>query len=135
MKIVLDTNILLVSISKRSKYYWVFEAFLSQQYQLIVTTDILHEYEEIIGQHMGKEVANTVLQIIENAPNVQIITRYYKWRLIEQDPDDNKFVDCAIAGNAHYLVSHYRHFKVLETIDFPKVKVVDIISFENLLKK
>ncbi len=61
MKVVLDTNILMVSVSIKSKYYWVFEAFLKKEYDLCVTTDILMEYEEIIAIHMGKEVAYTIL--------------------------------------------------------------------------
>lgn len=44
------------------------------------------------------------------------------------DPDDNKFVDCAIASNAHFLVSQDKHFKVLAEIPFPKVNVLQISS-------
>jgi rRNA-processing protein FCF1 len=57
LKIVLDTNVLLVSISLKSKYRPIFDAFLSEEYELCVTTDILMEYEEIISSHMGKKVA------------------------------------------------------------------------------
>ena len=52
MKIVLDTNILLVCISDRSRLHWLFEELLSQKFILYVTTDILAEYAEIISQHM-----------------------------------------------------------------------------------
>ena len=49
-KVVLDTNILLVSISKRSKLHWVFRALLDEKYELCVTTEILNEYAEIVEQ-------------------------------------------------------------------------------------
>jgi len=126
MRIVIDTNILLVSISSNSEFRWVFDSLLDEHFTRCVTTGILIEYEEILGKHMGKELASTVLQIIENAPNVEFITKYFSWNLITADPYDNKFVDCIISGNAKYLVSHDRHFKVLETIGFPKV---DVIAF------
>jgi len=100
LKIVLDINILLVSISAKSKYHWVFKSFLNEKFVLCVTTDILQEYEEIIGTHMGIEAANFVMQIIENSNNVEYITKYFRWNLITADPDDNKFVDCAISCNA-----------------------------------
>ena len=51
MKLVLDTNVLLVSISKKSKYHWVFKNLMEQEYQLNITNDILTEYEEKIGEH------------------------------------------------------------------------------------
>lgn len=133
MKIVLDTNVLLVSISSKSKYRPILDAFLSEEYELCVTTDILLEYEEIIKLHMGDSFAEYVLQLIENAPNTKWITKYYKWNLIEADADDNKFVDCAVACDAKYLVSDDKHFKVLESISFPKVDVVKAQEFKDIL--
>lgn len=81
---------------------------------------------------MGKELASTILQIIENAPNVEFVTRYSKWGLVQADPDDNKFVDCAVASGATFLVSHDNHFKVLKDIGFPKI---DVISAEELKQR
>ena len=130
MKVVIDTNILLVSISPISKYRWIFDGFLKEDYTLCVTTDILMEYEEILGNHMSPEFATTILQIIENAPNVELITRYYHWNLITADADDNKFVDCTIAANAKFLVTHDKHFKILSKVEFPKVTVIDAEKFK-----
>ncbi len=135
MRIVLDTNVLLVSFSHKSAYRWIFDAFLEEKITLCVTTDILMEYEEIIGKHMGEQIANVLLQIIENAPNVELITKYFKWRLISVDPDDNKFVDCAIASNAEFIVSNDRHFQVLQNIDFPKVGLLNIEGFRKKLSE
>lgn len=134
MKIVLDTNVLLVSISPKSKFHWVFQNFLNEEYTLCVTTDILQEYEEIIGQHMGEESANYVLQIIENSVNVQLITKYFRWNLISADPDDNKFVDCAVSCNAKFLVTNDKHFNILKNLEFPKVEVIGVDFFESILK-
>ena len=42
------------------------------------------------------------------------------WTLISilQDKDDNKFVDCAIAANARFIVSEDGHFKYLKESRF-----------------
>ncbi len=133
MKIVLDTNVLLVSFSRKSEFRIIFDAFLKEEITLCVTTDILVEYEEIIGKHMGYEIASNVLQLIENAPNTEFVVRYYKWDIIKEDPDDNKFVDCAIASNAKYLVSDDRHFNILKNIEFPKVEVLTAGAFKEEL--
>lgn len=61
MKIVLDTNILWVSISRRSETHWIFRAILDDTITLCVTTDILDEYAEIMTQKLGFEVSETVL--------------------------------------------------------------------------
>jgi len=89
-KIVLDTNVLLVSVSEKSALHWVFDSLLKKKYILCVTTDILAEYAEILEQHMGNEVSKNVLATIENLSNVEFITTYYRFRLL-QDEDDDKF--------------------------------------------
>jgi uncharacterized protein len=66
VKVVLDTNILLVSISSRSSMHWVWESLIAQKFTLCVTTEMLAEYEEIIGKHMGLEAAEYTLSTIIN---------------------------------------------------------------------
>ncbi len=131
-KIVLDTNVLLVSISKKSKLHWVFQNLLEEKYILCVTTDILAEYAEIIEQHMGKLASESALGVLENLNNIEFISTYYKFNLL-QDTDDNKFVDCAIASNANYIITHDKDFNILKQIFFPKVNLINTIEFKNLL--
>ena len=51
------------------------------------------------------------------------------FNLIEADPDDNKFVDCAVCGNAEYIVSNDSHFRVLNDIDWPRLQLVTIQEY------
>ena len=74
------------------------------------------------------------MEIFENAQNVIWINKYFKWNLITEDPDDNKFVDCAIACGAQFLVSNDKHFNILKKIKFPKVDVVKAEDFLKTLK-
>lgn len=61
---VLDTNGLLVSISKKSRYRPIFDAFLNRRFTLIVSTEILSEYAEIIEQRANAVVATNVLELL-----------------------------------------------------------------------
>jgi uncharacterized protein len=135
MKIVLDTNILLTIISSKSANRNIFELFLDEQYTLCFTNEILAEYTEIITNKMGREIAQSLVELLLEQPNVELITRYFAWNLIQSDPDDNKFVDCAIACNATYLVSQDRHFDILKLIPFPKVNVLKINEFIDILSR
>jgi putative PIN family toxin of toxin-antitoxin system len=134
VKVVLDTNILLVCISSNSRLHWIFKKLINQDYTLCVTTDILAEYAEIIEQHMGHLTSVSVLGVLENLPNIELITTYYKFQLLK-DEDDDKFVDCAIASNAKFIVSHDKDFRVLKNIKFPKVLVIDTNEFEKEFKE
>jgi len=132
MKIVLDTNVLLVCISARSKLHWIFRALLDKKFTLCVTTEILNEYAEIIERHMGTEVSTSVLGLLENAKNVEFIKHHFRFQLLK-DTDDDKFVDCAIASNARFIVSHDKDFEALKSIPFPKVEVIDSEAFRRIL--
>jgi putative PIN family toxin of toxin-antitoxin system len=124
MRIVLDTNVLLTAISRRSYTRWLFDLVLNGQVKLLITNEILMEYQEIIAQRANELVANNVTEALTNLSSVEKIEVYFHWQLIRFDPDDNKFVDCAISGNADCIVTYDNHFNELIRIDFPKVKVI-----------
>ena len=134
MRVVLDTNVLIMSISKNSPFHSVWTDFLSGQYTICYTTEILLEYEEILARKVSASFANAILTAIVGAKNTIEIEDYYKMQLITADPDDNKFVDCAFAANARYIVSEDHHYDMLREIDYPRIEVTDIESFMAMLR-
>lgn len=64
MIVVIDTNCLLVSLPKRSETRWLYDALLSHSFQFGITTEILEEYEEIIGSMFTPEVGYNVAQVL-----------------------------------------------------------------------
>ncbi|MCG8570378.1 MAG: putative toxin-antitoxin system toxin component, PIN family [Spirochaetes bacterium] len=133
LKVVLDTNILLVSISDRSEFYPIFKAIRDNKIDIAVSNDILLEYEEIISKKMGHDIAEEVIRALIFLPSIHKTTPYFHWQLIDKDKDDNKFVDCVVAANADYLVTNDKHFDILKNIDFPNIKVINIDEFMELL--
>ena len=75
------------------------------------------------------------MELLDNLSNVEYITQYFKWRLIEADPDDNKFADCAIAANAEYLATEDSHFQILKRISFPEIQVINMEDMKVILNK
>jgi uncharacterized protein len=134
-KIVVDTNVLLVSISDRSEFHWLYKGIISGDFELALTTEILNEYDEIISKKWHPDVAKDVLRTLLELPNIALIDIFYQLNLIAGDPDDNKFVDCAFSANAQYLVSNDRHLAVLRDIPFPKIPLVTIQEFKKIVKE
>lgn len=131
MKVVIDTNVLLVAIGRKSKYHWIFELLLAEEFNLLVTTTILLEYHEIISRKIDDFTAEETLKLLLSLPNIELIEVFYNWNLIEKDKDDNAFIDCAVAGNADFLITEDAHFIILKNIDFPKVTVLNIQAFQQ----
>lgn len=133
MNIVLDTNCLLMSLSRRSKYFPVWQKLKQGEYTLCYTNEILSEYEEILTQKLGPAIATNIISAILNLPNAQQVQVYFHLHLITADPDDNKFVDCAFKSGARYIVTQDHHYDVLRQTDFPLIEVIGIDEFLLLL--
>lgn len=133
--IVIDTNSLIMSISSRSVYHKIWQSFLAGDFMLCISNEILEEYAEVIARNISVDAARYVIYTIMERANVRQIVPSYRWNLIETDPDDNKFVDCAIAANAKFIVTEDRHFNVLKDIAFPSVPVINIDEFLNELEQ
>lgn len=133
-RVVLDTNCLLASISSRSDFFIVWRGLHEGKYTLCVSNDILAEYEEIIAQKATPTVAKHVVDALVDSDFVEFVDPQFRLGLIRKDPDDNKFVDCAFAANAAFIVSNDHHFDVLESIEFPKIMVLRLQQFAAMLK-
>jgi putative PIN family toxin of toxin-antitoxin system len=135
LNVVIDTNVFLVIVPTNSKYHWLYEAIRDNRLHLLISSEIILEYEEQFGLRYKIDVTNQLLETLTLKKNVTLITPYFNWSLINADTDDNKFVDCAIAGNADYIITHDSHFGILKSISFPKVNVVRIDEFEQIFKQ
>jgi len=134
MRIVLDTNCLIQSISPRSRYHVVWESLVDGRNTLCVSNEIIMEYLEILQRLTDHDTAETVVKTIINSRFVEFITPYYNFGLITQDPDDNKFVDCAIAANARFIVTNDHHYDILKGIDYPPIDIINLEDFIKLLQ-
>lgn len=128
-RIVLDTNCLLMTLPSRSPFHRIWTDILEGQTEVCVSTEILNEYEEILCMRTTPELAQAVVQVLLSLPNIIKVTPTFFFNLIESDPDDNKFVDCAICGSAELIVTNDSHFNVLKQINFPHIDVKTIQEY------
>ena len=129
MRVVLDTNILIAIIGRKSPFRWLFDALIDGRITLCVTTPILLEYREILELKNGSEVAENMLNFLTVHPFVERYEIYYDMQLIDADPDDNIFANCAFASGS-ILISHDTHFNVLHSLDFPQIALMSIAEFK-----
>ena len=127
--IVLDTNCLLQALPTKSPYHKIWTDVFDGKISLCVNTDILEEYEEMIAQKSTPEIANNVVEAIVNLSTTTFQNTYVHFELLPADSDDNKFVDCAVASDAEYIVTNDKHFNPLKEIPWPKVEIIKITEF------
>lgn len=135
MRVVIDTNVFLVIIPSLSRYHSAYQALKENRYDLVVSNEILLEYEEQLSfRYQISNVSDILHNLLENQ-NIHLSNPAYKWNLIAQDVDDNKFVDCAIASNSDWIVTNDKHFQILKDIGFPRVNIISIEDFIHLLNQ
>ena len=80
-------------------------------------------------------MAHNIINAIIRSPYTLKFDPHFRFRLIKQDPDDNKFVDCAIIAGADYIVSEDAHFRILAESPFPEILVIRLEEFIRDLQK
>jgi putative PIN family toxin of toxin-antitoxin system len=134
LRVVLDTNIVLSALSPKLPYRHILRRAIQGEFGWFVTTEILLEYEEKITEFFGEEIANTFLEALLFSRYTHRVEVFYRFNVLN-DLDDNKFLDCAFAANAHFIVSEDKAFASLAQLAFPKMTRLQLAEFSAVLEQ
>jgi uncharacterized protein len=129
-RIVLDTNII-VSASWGGAPGEIIQAWFSQRYALLISPPILAEYQATLERLLPNSSDASHFLHAVYLRGITVTPRE-KVTVIKQDPDDNRFLECALAGHADYIVSGDQH--LLKLGSFRKTPIVTPRAFLNRLK-
>lgn len=129
MRLVVDTNIFFSGFNPKSYYYSIIEGIYSKRYRLLVSTSVLLEYEEILQRVFPAELLEQFWLFVLTSESVTFVNPTFSFQLPSADEDDQKFVDCAVCGNADFLITNDKHYNMLKDINFPKVEVIRAKTF------
>jgi uncharacterized protein len=133
MRAVLDTNIILASIARKSQFRIIIDKLYNQEYELVISNSVLLEYEEKLIDFFSEDTANNFINTLLVLPNVIQIEPLFFSRLLPDD-DDNKFLDIYYSGKADFLVTDDRHFSILHKISLPEHHPLKILDFITILE-
>lgn len=109
MLVVVDTNVMISALARQSPIAPLFRAIARGGLRLAITSAIVLEYEEIAAERGGPAFAARVMHwlslVSASWGTVEQVHPSYQFRVISADPDDNKFVDCAITANADFIIT------------------------------
>jgi len=134
MKAVLDTNVLISGVIATGVPHEVLVAGFEGEYEIVVSIETLHEFRDTLQKYperfgmdddeVQKEV-ETVRYFAEFVDPDEDIDA------VEPDPDDDKFLEAAVAGDVDFVVSGDQHLLDLET--FRGIEIVDPRTFYEQL--
>ena len=135
LRIVFDTQLFVQAIlTKKGICALLLTAWKKNYYILISSTDIVSEIARVLSYQQKRGKYNLTEVDIEDLISLLdseavILSEAPKLNIIQDYPLNNKFIDCAIAGDADYIVAGDTHL-----LSIKKVKDIPIISASHFMK-
>ncbi|PKN61102.1 MAG: putative toxin-antitoxin system toxin component, PIN family [Deltaproteobacteria bacterium HGW-Deltaproteobacteria-15] len=110
MKVVIDTNVFISGVFFTGPPSKVLEAWRDQRVTVVISPDIFEEYRRVCDVLTAQFPSIDIEQILELlANNSEIVSPEDLPIPVCEDPDDDKFLSCALKGGASVIISGDKH--------------------------
>jgi putative PIN family toxin of toxin-antitoxin system len=133
MKIVLDTNILVSAAIRGGKPFQLLKKGESGEVRIVLSDPIISEFEDVLSEPrigFDKYEVNTISKKISTF--CKIINPKIKLKVITDDPDDDRILECAVSCGADYVVSGDKH--LLNLGEYRGIKIITAAEMLNILQ-
>jgi len=121
LKIILDTNILIDAMNDNFSYTWkIIDLVLKGEMEAVASEKIIKEYNLIVERNIVKEKDREILAKFIN--QVTVFPVYQKIMAVPDDPEDNKFIECAVEVGVDYIISSDKHLLHLANYNGVEIK-------------
>jgi uncharacterized protein len=122
MTACLDTGVFLQIFGRKQPFHPILRALLDGRLILAVSTEILLEYQEVTtrlsGTERWRDMAALLDLLAQLHGNIRHVEPKFRFNVISNDLDDNKFCDCAIAAEANFVVTEDNDFNTLKSAGY-----------------
>ncbi len=139
IRVVIDANIFVSAVLKpNSNPDKIIDLVQKGRIILLISHEIITEIKRVLLYPKIRKVLSLgVKEIGEFLTEVTkaAVTTPGKIRLdaVKHDPEDNRYLECAVEGQADFIISGDHHLTDLKT--FRGIKIVDPVTFLNLIKE
>lgn len=132
-KVVLDANQIVSTVLKgQSKPAQILQLIKSDFVELLTTDNILAELERVLNYpKIVKRHKLTPAELLEFLEELRQFSHFTPGKLeihaVKNDPTDDKYLVCAVEGNADFIISGDHHLKDLKI--FRGIPIVDPATF------
>lgn len=118
IRVVVDTNVLVSAIHRGTMTRQAAELWLEGRVRLLISAEIVKEYARVLSYPKLHLSAEEVREVIEKVvlPFAEVVKPFVKLPPVSVDDEDLKFLTCAIAGKARYLVTGDKKLLRLERL-------------------
>ena len=106
MKVVIDTNIFVSSFFGGNPKK-IIDLWKNEEITLCLSHAVLDEYIDVLGRIGMKDEGELaeLLSLFSEGFNILFTTKTPKIKIVKNDPDDDKFIECAVALKADAVIT------------------------------
>lgn len=131
-KIVIDTNIYISAIFWGGKPRMVVDLGRGGQVEIFMSSDIEKEIENKLTTKFGLSDEETEQILIDFSTFIIPVKISRKLSVIDEDPDDDKFIDCAVVSEAGFIISGDKH--LLKLKEYNGIKILKAAEFLSVFR-
>ena len=137
IKIVIDTNVFISSFFSGNPKK-IIDLWKNGIIKLCLSGEIVDEYVEVLKRFglQNKSELQQLLKIFSEGHNIIFSATTPSLKIVEQDPDDNMFIECAVALECSHIISGDKHLKLVK--NYMGIKIVNpkefLIQFQAIMR-
>ncbi len=123
MRVVFDTNVLIsATLWNESSAQKILHKLIEEDYDIFLSLEIIEEYKKVLKRDFDytEDEINNFISIIMQFSN--IIEPDTTIEVIEDDPEDNRILECAVSASADFILSYDKHLLILK--EFNNIKII-----------
>ena len=129
VKVVVDTNVLVSALLFGGIPAQLIPLWQRGKIKPLASKEIIDEYLRVFTYPRFKLTEEDVNFLLyhEILPHIEVIDVESGPRIIKRDPEDDKFIRCALAGKAKFIISGDQHLLALKSCQ--KIKILSPADF------
>ena len=134
-KVVLDTNVIVSAVGWKGNARKVLELCIDGELLLLECRDMLREIDDVLGRQKFKFISLAEKkEFLRSLAGIsKMVNPKEKPKVIKGDPEDDKFLWCALAGKADFIISGDRHLLALK--EYRGIKILSPKDFVNIVAR
>jgi len=135
MKVTVDTNVLISATFWYGDSNIIIKLIENKEIVLILSEEVIEEYANVLKYNeIQNKIKDKNLEMLHSLQKIisisTIIEPKNKLKIIKEDPDDNKILECAIEGKVDYIITQDNH--LLKLKEFKGIKIITPKEFLNI---
>ena len=130
--VVLDTNILILSIFWEGRAYDVVKTALDGKIKVFISMDTINELKRVLTRDFSlkaQEIDDIVHAVLSFS---SLIEPQEKIEIVEDDPEDNRIIECGTACSARFIVTQDKH--LLKLGEFRDMRIINPSEFMSIIE-